>query len=72
MFGGILYIFELLEIAQAEKGSWCELCSYSLFHFLWILEPLLLSVLEAVDEFCWRDACCDYKYILADFTDLLY
>jgi hypothetical protein len=50
----LLYLLELLEVAQAEKGTRRELLPYSLFYGMGTLEPLLLSILEAMDKFYWR------------------
>lgn len=72
MLRGILYFLELLEIAQAEKGSGRELCAYSLFYFLGFLESLLLPIPETMDKFCRGGFGGNVKYILAGFINLLF
>jgi len=68
----VLYLFELLEIAQTEESARCEFRAYCLFYFLGILESLLLSILEAVDKFCrWIARRID-KYTLVNFANLLF
>lgn len=72
MLRRILYFSELSETTRTEKGSRSELYSCSLFYWMGVLEPLLLSILRTMDEFCWRDTRSVGEFIMVDFVDSLF
>ena len=72
MFRRIFHFPELSETVETEKGSRGELLSCGLFHGMGLLEPLLLSVLESMDELCRGIICGIDKCVLVGLVGLLY